>query len=181
MSAALGVFAAGATLACALLYVRLHLVPTGYDPLRDRVANYGVGRFSGHYVAAAIALGVAAAAAAAGLAREHQRWVVVALLVVFAASRFVAPWFPPDLEGERPSRPGRIHLWLSALAYAAVCLAAGLSEYAPWLGWAAAAGFALALLSLRGGPLRAWTGLIERGAHAAVLAWLALVAVELVR
>ena len=102
-------------------------------------------------MAAAIAIGVGALAAAIGLAHEHQRWYVAVLLVAFGASRLVAPWFPPDLEGERPSRPGRIHLWLAAFAYATIAAAAGLSDRAPWLGWAAAFCFAVTLLSLRGG------------------------------
>jgi hypothetical protein len=179
MTAALGVLAALATLACALLLVRLHLLPTGYSARRDRIADYGVGRFSGHYVAAAIAIGVAALAAAIGLAHEHERWYVVVLLAAFGASRLVAPWFPPDLEGERPSRPGRIHLWLAAFAYATIAAAAGLSDRAPWLGWAAAVCLAVTLLSLRGGALRDRTGQIERLGLLAVLAWLLVVAVEL--
>jgi hypothetical protein len=180
MSAVMGVSTALATLACALLLVRTHALPTGYDPRRDRVAEYGVGRFSGHYVAAAIAAGAAAIAAAIGLAHEHERWYAVALLAAFGVSRLVAPWFPPDLEGERPSRPGRIHLWLSAFAYASVAAAAGLSDCAPWLGWLAALCFAATLWSLRGGALRERTGQIERVGWLAVLAWLVLVAIRLV-
>jgi hypothetical protein len=180
MTAALGVLAALATSACALLLLRAHALPTGYDPRRDRVAEYGVGRFSGHYVAAAMTVGVAALLDAAGLGSEDERWYAVACLVAFGASRLVAPWFPPDLEGERPSRPGRIHLWLSAFSYATVAAAAGLSDRAPWLGWVAAASFALTLLSLRGGALRERTGQIERLGYVAVLAWLLVVAIELI-
>jgi hypothetical protein len=180
MNAALGVIAALATSAGVLLLVRAHLLPTGYDPRRDRVADYGVGRFSGHYVGAVIAVGVAAIAAAIGLAHARDRWYVIALLCVFGISRLVAPWFPPDLEGERPSRPGRIHLWLSGLAYATISAAAGLSTDAPWLGWAAAVLFAGTLVSLRTGILRDRTGQLERLALVAVLAWLLVAAIRLV-
>lgn len=171
MTAALGVLAAAATLACLSLLVRLHALPTGYDPVRDPVSDYGVGRFAGYYVAAAIGIGLAALLVAGGLARENGSLRAVALLAVFAGARFAITQFPTDLEGERPSRAGRIHLWLAALGFAAICWVMSTEGPALWLGWIATLAAVGTLASLRSDALRPRTGLIERVFYAAMLAW----------
>jgi hypothetical protein len=187
MTAALGVSAALATLACIAFLVGAHALPTGYDPVRDPVSDYGVGRFTGWYAGASTSIGAAALFVAAGLWRDGATWHVVALLVLFALARFAIPVFPTDLEGERPSRPGEIHMLLATAAFASICWT--MSAYAPsggsrlpWLGYLATAAALATLLSLRRlRALRAWTGLIERVFYVAMLAWFALVSVELIR
>jgi hypothetical membrane protein len=181
MSAALGVLAAVATLACITFLVVAHLRPTGYDPVRDPVSDYGVGRYQGLYAGATATIGIAALALAVGLWREDAPWHVLALLVLFALARFAIPVFPTDLEGERRSRPGEIHLLLAAVAFASICWAMSAYRAAPWLGYVAAVCAVGTLLSLRGlHVLRPWTGLIERGFYVAMLTWFLLVSVELV-
>jgi hypothetical protein len=186
MTAALGVLAAVATLACIVFLVGAHVLPTGYDPVRDPVSDYGVGRHTGWYAGATTSIGIAALVLAGALAREDAPWHVVALLVVFALARFALAAFPADLEGERPSRPGAIHLLLAGIAFAAICWA--MCAYAPdragwlpWLGYLATAAAVTAFLSLRRLRfLRPWTGAIERVFYAAMLVWFAIVSVELI-
>jgi hypothetical protein len=181
MTAALGVLAAVATLACISFLVAAHLRPTGYDPVRDPVSDYGVGRYTGLYAGATASIGFAGLLLAAALWREDARWHVIALLVVFALARFALPVFPTDLEGERPSRTGEIHLLLAALAFAGVCWAMSAHDAAPWLGWIATVGAVGTLVSLkRLHALRPWTGLIERVFYAAMLAWFLLVSLRLI-
>jgi hypothetical protein len=181
MTAALGVLAASATLACMVFLAGAHLLPTGYDPVRDPVGDYGVGRFTGWYAGATTSIGIAALALAAALWRDDAAWHVVALLVVFALARFAIPVFPTDLEGERRSRPGETHMLLAGIAFAAICWAMSAHGAAPWLGYAASVCAVGTFLSLRRlHALRPWTGLIERGFYVAMLAWFALVSLELI-
>jgi hypothetical protein len=180
MTAALGVLAALATLACIASIARAHVLPTGYEPVRDPLGSYGVGPFAGSYVAAALALAVASAALAAGTALAGRGAREVALLAVLAVALLALTAFPADLEGERPSHPGQIHEGLVVGPRAAVCPAMSLDPAAPWLGWAASALAGLTLLALRLPRLRPWAGAIERVLAAVVLAWFGLVAVQLV-
>jgi hypothetical protein len=186
MTGALGVLAAVATLACIVFLVGAHLLPTGYDPVRDPVSDYGVGRHIGWYAGATTSIGIAALALAGALAREHAPWHVVALLVVFAVARFLIPVFPTDLEGERPSRPGAIHLLLAGVAFGSICwsmcaYAPSWADWLPWLGYVATAAAVGTLVSLRRLPfLRPWTGAIERVFYAAMLAWFLILSVELI-
>lgn len=181
MTAALGVLAALATLACMTFLVVAHLRPTGYDPVRDPVSDYGVGRYTGLYAGVTTTLGIAALALAAALWREDAPWHVLALLVLFALARLASPLYPTDLEGEQPSRPGEIHMLLAGVAFASICWAMCAYRAAPWLGYIASVGAVGTFLSLRSlHALRPWTGLIERGFYLAMLAWFLLVSVELV-
>jgi hypothetical protein len=190
MTAALGVLAAAATLACIACLVRAHLSPTGYDPVRDPVSDYGVGSYTGWYAGAATSIGAAGLLVAAGLRHSAPSvsTLELVLLLVFAAARFLIPHFPTDLEGERPSRTGSIHLLLAAVAFAAICWAmcaidldrGTVDHVLPVLGYVATVCALGTFLSLRWAVIRPWTGLIERGAYAATLAWFVIVSVELV-
>lgn len=184
---ALGVLAAAATLACLSFLVRAHTLPTGYDPVRDPVSDYGVGRFSAWYACSTGSIALAALLVAAALRREDASWLVLVPLVVFALARLAIPHFPTDLEGERPSRVGANHILLAAIAFAAICWAMcdfrpDWGRWLPWLGYLATAGAVGTLASLRRAPfLRPWTGLLERVFYAAMLAWFLAVSVQLVR
>jgi hypothetical protein len=58
--ATLGILAAVATLACLGTLVWVHLRPTGYNPLRDAVSDYGVGSSYPFYRAQTAAMALAA-------------------------------------------------------------------------------------------------------------------------
>jgi hypothetical protein len=170
----------GLWLACLLF---LHVAPTGYDPLRNAVSEYGVGRFAWGYRAQVTCAALAALALAAALPAGTRR--EIALLVVFAAARLAIAAFPTDLLGsERITPTGRVHLLLAAIAFASICWCACALRRAdggqPVLGYVASAGAVGTMLALRRVPeLRPVLGLLERIFYAAVVAWFFLVAVRL--
>jgi hypothetical protein len=172
------VAAAAASLVCTGLCVAslvyLHLDATGYSPLRNAVSQYGVGAYARWYQAQAAAAGLAGVALAIALAGPRR---VVASLAVFAAARLAITQAPLD----RRRAP---HWLLAALAFASVTIAAirltAAEHGTPALGWIMVAFVGLMALTRRNPPLRSWFGLIERGFHVAMLAWLALVAARLV-
>ena len=46
---AFSIIAALATAVQAVALIMLHLLPTGYNPVRDAVSDYGVGRYRGWF------------------------------------------------------------------------------------------------------------------------------------
>jgi hypothetical membrane protein len=193
VTAALGGAAAVATLACLAALVRLHQLPTGYRPLRNAVSDYGVGRYRVYYRVQTTAMAVAAVLIAIALARsvDPVPLLPIALLALFAAARLLIPWFPTDLNRLRPTRTGRIHIALAAVAFASIAWGAaalpnrvdwtieGLLRGIAWLVVVSAVVCALALTpSLRPYAAR-WFGGIERVFYAGVLAWLFVVSLHL--
>src|SRR4051795_4547464 len=81
-------------LAAALIVVRLHTLPTGLDPRRDAVSDYGATAFHLYYRAMVVMLGLSAACLAIALHRtgdvrtSGQIW-----LWIFAASRVAIAGF----------------------------------------------------------------------------------------
>ncbi len=55
---AFSIIAALATAVQAVALIMLHLLPTGYNPVRDAVSDYGVGRYRGWFWLQAVAGGV---------------------------------------------------------------------------------------------------------------------------
>lgn len=193
MIAAFGAVAAVATLACLAALVRVHQLPTGYQPLRNAVSDYGVGRFARYYRFQTAALAIAAVFVALALARavDPAPRLPIVLLLVFAAGRIAIPWFPTDVNRLRPTRAGRIHILLAGIAFASLAwAAAALPDRVDWptidglltgLGWlvvvsAVACGLALThALRVYAAP---WFGLIERVFYAAALAWFFVVSLH---
>jgi hypothetical protein len=186
MTVVLGLLGALATLACAAALVRLHLLPTGRDPLRDAVSDYAIGPFARFYRRQAAASAYAALFVAGALARDTHPvpQLPVFLLLVFAATRLAVPSYPPDLEGSRRTVDGSVHILLAAAAFASIAWCAGvLPGRVDWLhdalvllGWvviaaAAASGVALVIRFT-------FFGLVERVFYAAMLAWLLLVSLH---
>ena len=103
MTEAFSIIAALATVLQACALVVLHFLPTGYDPVRDAVSDYGVGPYRGWFWLQAVAGGVACLALGIALAQLHPftpTQAVVALIVT-AASRFLIPFFATDQHGSR--------------------------------------------------------------------------------
>jgi hypothetical protein len=137
---ALGIVAAVATAGQAGALVVLHVLPTGYDPVRDAVSDYGVGPYRGWFWTQAVAGGVGSLALALGLNHLHPftpTQVVVALIVT-AVARFLIPFFATDQGGNRfETRHGAIHMVLAVLSFgglvwAATALWSTLKHYPVW-------------------------------------------------
>jgi len=185
MTVVLGVLGALATLASAAALVRVHLLPTGYDPVRSAVSAYGVGPFARYYRWLTAASAFAALFVAGALARDTHPvpQLPVFLLLVFAAVRLAIPSYPADLEGTARTTDGTIHLVLAAAAFAAIAWCAGiLPDRVDWLhdalvvlGWIVIAGAAASAAALL---VRRVFGLVERLFYAAMLAWLLVVSLH---
>ena len=94
---AFSVVAALATAVQAAALITLHLLPTGYNPVRDAVSDYGVGPYRGWFWLQAAAGGVGCLALGIALAQLHPftpTQVVVALIVT-AAARWTGTGTPP--------------------------------------------------------------------------------------
>jgi len=195
VTATLAALALAATLVCAAALVVVHLLPTGYRPLRDAVSDYGVGPYRAWYRVQASALGIAgllvAAALWSGVTPVPAKSAV--LLVVFGLARLAIPWYPTDLAGEERTRTGRIHVALAAAAFltaavAAPALHAAVKHEAGWadvsralgvLGWTVAGASLATAIAVRSPSLRPRFGLIERLLYASILAWFLLVEAHL--
>ena len=94
MTATLAVGALFLAIAAALVLIRLHTLPTGLDPRRDAVSDYGATAFHLYYRAMVVMLGLSAACLAIALHRtgdvrtSGQIW-----LWIFAASRVAIAGF----------------------------------------------------------------------------------------
>ena len=116
---------AGAAIALLSLVVA-HLLPTGLNPLRDPVSQYGITRYRGWYWSAA---GGAALAGVGGVlffapTGTGIALVTVVLLAVFALARAAIGFFPMDAPGSARTGTGRTHNLLATAAFASVTAAA---------------------------------------------------------
>ncbi|TDW86412.1 DUF998 domain-containing protein [Kribbella sp. VKM Ac-2566] len=162
------------------IFVALHLLPTGYHPVRHAVSDYGVGRYARLFRWALLLSSAGILALAAGLGFEPGTPTVTVLQLVFLflipVTRVGMLKFPTDLEGQRLTNSGRLHYAFAvaafALTYAAI---AGLTpELEPVGAWEPVGGFlsvlrmialvSLVLLVIALVPrLRKVFGLFERG------------------
>jgi hypothetical protein len=181
-----------------LALIALHLLPTGYNPVRDAVSDYGVGRYREIFWLQVLAGAVAGFALAVALEETSPSIpsVVVALLAIASAARLLIPFFPTDQDGSRfQTVHGTIHMILAVTIFVALILAA--SELAsalehrpawhgvkgwlttlPWVMTGAAVGL---VLGLRAPRLRLIYGLMERVFLLASIAWFLIVSIELAR
>lgn len=195
MTDLLGALAAVLTLVCAGALAYVHTRPTGYDPVRDAVSDYGVGRYRAWYQAAAITLGCAGILLALGLAGTVRPvpLLVVALLVVFGVSRIAIVRFPVYLDRRPPSRTGKIHYLLAAIAFITIAIVAarlprsvvgdpgwaGISGVLRVVGLLVVAAAIATGLGLRIASLRPFFGLLERSLYVAMLTWFLTVSLHI--
>jgi Protein of unknown function (DUF998) len=194
----LSIAAAVAAAAQAVALITLHLLPTGYNPRRDAVSDYGVGRYRGWFWAQALAGGVAGLALAIALAETTPSipTLVVVMLLISVVARLLIPFFPTDQNGSRfQTVPGTIHMILAIVIFASLIIAASkfgsaVEHEAAWhsvSGWLTAlpwvmTGAAIGLLvGLRAPRLMARYGLIERLFYVSSIAWFLIVSIELAR
>ena len=178
--------------------VVLHVLPTGYDPVRDAVSDYGVGPYRGWFWVQVVAGGLACLFLAIALAQLHPftpTQVVVALIVT-AAARLLIPFFATDQGGSRfQTAHGTIHMILAVIAFgglvwAAMGLWTTLSHYPAWHGakslltivpWVMLGCVIAVVLAIRGPRLKPFFGLFERLFYLSSFVWFFVVAVDLAR
>ncbi len=107
--------------------VWLHVQPTGLSAVRNPVSEYGITPFRSGYRVATIAFGIASVALAIGFdlaIKGHGHVGVVALLVLFGATRATSSWFPMDAPGTPRTLTGVIHFVLAFVAFVSIAGAA---------------------------------------------------------
>ncbi|MGO8859861.1 MAG: DUF998 domain-containing protein [Acidimicrobiales bacterium] len=103
MVRAFGVIALLAVSVQLVLLVTLHALPTGYNPVRDAISDYGVGRYRAYFWAQLIAGGTACIGIALALAELHPYvpTFVVVMQFLNAVARCLMPAFLTDQSGNR--------------------------------------------------------------------------------
>ena len=192
------IVAALATAVQAVALIMLHLRPTGYNPVRDAVSDYGVGRYRGWFWLQAVAGGLGCLALGIALAQLHPSTPtqVVVALIVTAAARLLIPFFATDQGGSRFQTPhGIIHMILAVIAFGGLVWAATglwptLSHYPAWHGaqsaltilpWIMLGAVIAVVLAIRGPRLKPFFGLFERLFYLSSITWVLIVAIDLTR
>lgn len=172
--------------------VVVHVLPTGLNPVRDPVSQYGITRYRGWYRAAALSAALAGVGGIISFAQVPgvAALITLILLVVFAAARALIGFFPMDAPGDTRSGTGRLHNLLATLAFAPVTAAAfvgagalhdaGAGELSTWstvCGVIMAVGAVSLLLTTRISGLRNLFGLAERLIYVGFIAWFILLGV----
>jgi hypothetical protein len=175
--------------AAGVILVTLHFLPTGLDPIRYAVSDYGWTAYHLGYRAMVVLQGVGAILVAVGLGQETDveslGWLYVYGVVRILIARFMTDREPEGLASL--TRSGRIHMLLAGAAFASIAVAAshldwsGKPDVLGPLGWlvtatALATGAALVVEPIR----RVALGLIERLFYAASIVWLIVVAASIV-
>jgi hypothetical protein len=183
----------------AVALIALHLLPTGYNPIRDAVSDYAIGRYRTGFWLFVVAGAVSGFALAVALARSDptKPTLAIAMLLLSGAARLLVPLFPTDQSGSRfQTLKGTIHMVLAVAIFASIAVAAsnlggtlghehswhavkGLVD--GWLPWVIT-GTAIATgLAIIGPRLKRIFGLIERSYYVSSIAWFLVVSIELAR
>jgi hypothetical membrane protein len=182
---ALGGIVIASSLVCLGSVALLHFLPTGYDPIRNAVSDYGVGRYRIWHRIAVVSLaaaGFATAIASFGTIRSEPGSVIV-FLSIFAVARILIPLFPTDVEGEPHTRTGRIHWVLAITAFASLASAAGFfrgTRLDDFIGWVVVSTAVFMILVLCVPRLRRIFGFAERLFYFSMICWFLVTGVELV-
>jgi hypothetical protein len=196
MVTAIAVIALLGVAVCLGCLVWLHVSPTGLNPLRDPVSQYGITDYFTYYRAAALSLGVAALTLAVALieALAEANAAGIVFLVILGFARLTIGWVPMDAPGAARTRTGLRHNLLATAFFASATVAAfvftgtfaddpalaGIAPASAVLSWAMAVFSGLILVTSLVGPVKRYFGLVERLLYVAVLAWLATVAIALI-
>jgi hypothetical protein len=182
---ALGAVVIGGSLVCLGSIVLLHFLPTSYDPTRNAVSDYGVGRYRVWHRIAAVSLaaaGFATAIASKGTIRPESG-SVIAFLTIFAIARTLIPLFPTDVEGQPHTTTGRVHWVLAITAFASLATAAGFFKGTGLddvVGLVVVSTAVLMLMVLCAPGLRRILGFAERLFYFSMICWFLITGVELV-
>ncbi len=177
----------------------LHVLPTGYNPIRDAVSDYAIGSYRALFWTFVTAGAVSGLALAIALARSHpsKPTLTVAMLLVSAAARVLIPVFPTDQNGSRfQTLKGTIHMILAVAIFASIAVAAanlgGTLGNEPawhavhglvdgWLPWVVTITASATGIAMIGPNLKRIFGLIERSYYASSITWFLVVSIELAR
>ena len=199
MVEALAIIAAIAMTVSTSALLLLHLLPTGYNPIRDAVSDYAIGRYRPLFWTFVTAGAVSGVALAIALARSHpsKPTLTVATLLLSGAARVLIPIFPTDQNGSRFQTPkGTIHMILAVAIFASIAVAAsnlgGTLGNEPawravhglvdgWLPWAITITASATGIAMIGPNLKRIFGLIERSYYASSITWFLVVSIELAR
>jgi hypothetical protein len=175
--------------ASGVILITLHVLPTGLDPIRYAVSDYGWTTYHLGYRTMVVLQGVGAILIAFGLAQQTDvkslGWLFVYGVVRLLVSGFMTDREPQSLRSL--TRSGRIHMLLAGTAFASIAVAA---SHLDWtgkpaalgpLGWVVTAttiatGTALVVPPIR----RVALGLIERTHYAAAITWLIAVSASII-
>jgi Protein of unknown function (DUF998) len=171
-------------LAAGLVLIRLHTLPTGLDPRRDAVSDYGTTSFHIYYRVMVVLLGLGAACLALALHDSGDvRTRGLIWLWIFAASRILIAGFMTVHPGRKVTVEAQIHWLLAAAAFTSIAFAAPTISKDLDLGHTVAAVVvASAVATLVTRVVRPWRsvfGLVERLLYISFLAWLIVVASSL--
>jgi len=175
--------------ASAVILIALHFVPTGLNPVRYAVSDYGWTQYDVGYRAMVVLQGIGAILIAYALGHETDA-TSLGWLYVYGVARLLVSGFMTDRDPgslRTLTRTGRIHVLLAGTAFASIAVAA---SHLDWtgkpsvlgpLGWlvtvtAIATGTALVVTPIR----RVALGVIERSHYAAALTWLIVVAISII-
>ena len=177
----------------------LHALPTGYNPIRDAVSDYAIGKYRALFRTFVIAGAVSGLALAIALARSHpsKPTLTVAMLLLSAGARVLIPIFPTDQDGSRFQTPkGTVHMVLAVAIFASIAVAAsnlgGTLGHEPawhavkglvdgWLPWVITITAIATGVAMIGPRLKRIFGLIERSYYASSITWFLIVSIELAR
>jgi len=172
-----------------VILIALHFLPTGLDPIRYAVSDYGWTAYHVGYRAMVVLQGVGAILIAVGLGQETDAQAL-GWLYVYGAVRALISGFMTDREPEGMfslTRTGRTHVLLAGTAFASIAVAAshldwsGKPDVLAPLGWLVTATAIATATALVVKPIRrAALGLIERLFYAASIVWLIGVAASVV-
>ena len=185
VSAALGLVAVAGAATCLGSIVLLHLLPTGYNPIRNAVSDYGVGPYRIWHRIAVVALavaGVAMAIASSGSIRPEPL-SVIGFLLAFSLARILIPFFPTDIEGQPRTRTGCVHLGLAIVAFASLASAAGVFEGTNLdnlVGLVVIFTAIFSLVALAWPRLKPIFGLFERLFYLSMIGWFLVIGIELI-
>ncbi len=177
----------------------LHVLPTGYNPIRDAVSDYAIGSYRPLFWTFATAGAVSGLALAIALARSHpsKPTLTVAMLLLSAGARVLIPIFPTDQNGSRfQTAKGTIHMILAVTIFASIAVAAsnlggalgndpawhavhGLVD--GWLPWVITITAVATGIAMIGPHLKRIFGLIERSYYASSITWFFVISIELAR
>lgn len=176
------------------LFATLHLLPTGYNPVRHAVSDYAVGNYKSLFRSALLLSSFAVLALAVGLTLEPGAPPLATSSLVYLylvpAMRVGMSLFPTDLEGEKLTRTGRLHYLFAIAAFAFTYTAISgmtptLAQLPPWqsvhgllnaLRWICLGSLILLIVTL----LPRWRiifGLFERAFLVATNLWLLTVGI----
>jgi len=199
MVEALSIVAAVAMAVSTGALLLLHVLPTGYNPVRDAVSDYAIGRYRGLFWTFTTAGAISGLALAIALARSHpaKPTLTVVMLLLSAAARVLVPLFPTDQSGSRFQTPkGTIHMVLAVAIFASIAVAAsnlgGTLGHDPawhsvkglvagWLPWVITGTATATGLAIVGPRLKRIFGLIERSYYLSSITWFLVVSIELAR